>query len=411
MNESICRHKLINRAGDDQINNIEGLAEVWDEVVQRIIKRMIELIAPQIDGIHVNLREEVTFDVARLMDFIAEKVINLRMEQRSLSQLDEESERQYFLTEEGNTKIEHTACVLSQALQKKYCERWKPKTDALLRNEKNPKKTKLSIKKVEKNHFIPKSFIRRYWSRDGLVCRFTKGKDGSFKSKRIPFSQWGYARNLCSDRLEAYFGLIEGDAVRPIEMLLQVVPLNRPQKEALIGFIVIQQLRNPHLISQSRELMKPLVKSMVGERQSESREYMNSVYETLYENDEFYDLIARPIFNSKWVLIRSERPCFVLPDTCSVFGHHKGLPYSIVPLTPSDCFVALPLAEKGERIVPHYVEADEALAQNIGQALIISAQEQFLADESMTNQGVIEHEPSTLIHRIMSSMIEETADK
>ena len=32
-----------------------------------------------------------------------------------------------------------------------------------------------------------------------------------------------------------YFGLLEGDAVKPIQMILNVEPLNRPQREALVG--------------------------------------------------------------------------------------------------------------------------------------------------------------------------------
>lgn len=90
------------------------------------------------------------------------------------------------------------------------------KTNAALAKEKKPKKTKLAIKEVNDNHFIPKSFIRKYWSKNENIRRNTI-KGSVITSKEIPFSQWGFVKNLYSDRLEAYFGLIEGDASMPIQ--------------------------------------------------------------------------------------------------------------------------------------------------------------------------------------------------
>ena len=44
-------------------------------------------------------------------------------------------------------------------------------------------------------------------------------------------------------------------------MILNVEPLNRPQREALVGFIVIQRLRNPYFIASLEGSVAPVVAS------------------------------------------------------------------------------------------------------------------------------------------------------
>lgn len=107
---------------------------------------------------------------------------------------------------------------------------------------------------------------------------------------------WGFRKNLYSNRLEAYFGLIEGDAAKPIQMMLKVEPLNRPQREALIGFIIIQRIRNPYFIDKIERSVAPVVASEVGQNKAADKEYMRAVYETLYKQNHFYEKLAKPMW-------------------------------------------------------------------------------------------------------------------
>ena len=188
--------RLFPDAGE---HDLERLSVVWGEVINQIIERMIELSKPYIDDLHINLREEMVLELAKLQILIGEKVVNERVAGRSLDQISVDQERDLCLNERGIERIENTAHILSEHVWiKRYNQRWKPKTIAALQKEKSPKKTKLSVKKVDDAHFIPKSFIRRYWSKNGNIYRYIKTEKGSFKASIISYGQWGYLRDLLS---------------------------------------------------------------------------------------------------------------------------------------------------------------------------------------------------------------------
>lgn len=407
---SISKGILSRLFPDAEEHDLERLSVIWDEVINQIIERMIELSKPYIDDLHINLREEMVLELAKLQIFIGEKVVNERVAGRSLDQISEDQERDLCLNERGIERIENTAHILSENVWiKRYNQRWKPKTIATLQKEKSPKKTRLSVKKVDDAHFIPKSFIRRYWSKNGKVYRYIKTETGSFEASIISYGQWGYLRGLYSDKLEAYFGLVEGDAVRPIEMLLKVEPLNRPQKEALVGFIVIQRLRNPIFMSSLIDHMRPIVKDIVGREQSNDQVYMRSVYETLYEDNEFYDRVVHPVFENRWVVVRSDTPDFVLPDTCNIFGQHEGSQYVIMPITPKDCLIVMPFKDSVARIIPNYVTVRGDVIKDISRVLVFCAEKEFLCDESAQIDRCGEEETNKIIQRIILSIAKISA--
>lgn len=406
---SICKAILERLFPDAEESHIEELSIIWDKIIQQIIEKMIELSNPHIEELHINLREEMVLELAKLQFFIGEKVVRDRLAGRSINLISADQERNACLGADVRERIKITALLLSNNIwMKKYNDRWKPKTEAALQKETNPKKTQLVPQKVITNHYIPKYFIKRYWSKAGNVCQYTKIDMNSIKSSIISFGQWGHLNNLYSDKLEAYFGLIEGDAVRPVEMLLKVEPLNRPQKEALVGFIVIQRLRNPVFISILREHMRPIVKNSVGQEQSNDQKYMRSVYETLYRDNNFYDRVARPVFENRWVIVRSKRPCFVLPDISNVFGGYEGLQYVIMPLTPNDCLIVMPIKETVQRIIPYYISPKDDIIDNISKVLISLAHKEFIGDESVVLDGYNTEEPNKIIQRIILSITEIT---
>lgn len=402
---------IIKKHPDSRSSDVAKVAVIWDEVVSLIIQKMIEYSAKQIPALHINLREEMALELAKLTLFVSEKVVDKRLNGRLLADIDEATERDECFNEEGLNKIEQTALnMLNGVWVKLYNERWKKKSEAFLAKDEKPKITKISPKPVEDNHFIPKSFIRRYWSSGQHVFKFTKIANSKIKKAKLGLGQWGFAKNLYSDYLEAYFGLLEGDAVRPMEMLLNVEPLNRPQRESLIGFMVIQRLRNPQFMDALKCQMIPIVASEVGGGKEHDDKYMRSVYETLYQQNDFYDKLARPILYSKWVVVRSEEPIFVLPDTCNIFGKHDECQYVIMPFTPTDCLVVLPVPVSDIRIVPHYIKADLALAKDISAALVANAKNEFIADQGFQYDESVQKEPNKIIQRIILSIAKITAD-
>lgn len=193
-------------------------------------------------------------------------------------------------------------------------------------------------------------------------------------------------------------------------MVLDVEPLNRPQREALIGFLVIQRIRNPHFMESIEKSVAPVVASEVGADKAEDKLYMRAVYETLYSQNEFYDKLARPIMHSRWVIVRSETPDFVLPDVCNLFGVHEGRQYVFMPLTPTDCLVVLPIVVKEPRIVPHYIKASNSMIRDVSYVLRCAAQSEFLSARDASFSSVNE-EPNKIIQRIILSIAKITADE
>lgn len=390
---------------------IEEISAIWNEVVSLIVQQMLEYAELHIGELHINLREEMALELAKLISFLSEKVVSERMNGRLITEIKPEVEREQCFSEVGRSKISTTARNCAERIWiKKYKERWKPKTEAALKKDKaGRKKTKIIPQKVEENHFIPKSYIKRYWSEGVHIYKGIKAPGVVGRKIRIPLGSWGFRVNLYSDHLEAYFGLLEGDATKPIEMVLKVEPLNIPQREALIGFIVIQRIRNPHFMASLAKSIYPLVVSEVGEDKAKDRAYMQQVYEGLYSQNEFYDKLARPILFSRWAVVRSEAPDFVLPDVCNIFGSYNGRQYVFMPLTPTDCLVVLPVAIGKPRIVPHYVKATESMAKDISYVLYCAAIDEFLsANDAMLN--ISNEDPDNVIQRIILALAKITAD-
>lgn len=384
----------------------EEISHIWNEVVNSIVKEMLEYAEPHMGELHINLREEMTLELAKLISYISGKVVSARMGSRLILEIHPEVEREQCFSEAGRNMISTTAKNFAEHVWvKKYRERWKPKTETALKRDKAGRKnTKIVPQKVEENHFIPKSYIKKYWSEGQFIYKGNKSRDGVEQKIRIPVGSWGFRKNLYSDHLEAYFCLLEGDAARPIEMVLKVEPLNLPQREALIGFVIIQKIRNPYFMESLARLMFPLVADKIGEDKAKDKLYMQQVYETLYGENEFYDKLARPILFSPWVVVRSTTPDFVLPDVCNLFGTYHDRQYVFMPLTPTDCLIVLPIAVEEPRSLPYYITSTESMSQDISYVLHCAAKDEFLSASNATLY-LSDEEPSNVIRRIILDLI------
>lgn len=412
MDMSISKNFLLQLHPETDAVKASTLAKIWDQAIHLIIEGMLDLSNPIITELHINLREEMILELAKLQLFLGNKVVEDRVAKRMPNDINVDNEREACLGDIGLEKINNTAKILYEHVWlRKYNERWKPKTISSLKKEESPRKVVLKVEPKENNHFIPKSFIKRYWSKNGKIQRYKFNSQGILEFRSLSFGQWGFIKNLYSDYLEAYFGLIEGDAVQPISMLLNVEPLNRPQKEALICFIVIQRLRNPLFIETLIEKIKPVVEEHVGQDKSTDNEYMRKAYETLYANNDFYDQLARPVMKNDWVVVRSEQSNFILPDTCNIFGNYDGGQYVIAPITPNDCLVVLPYEDREEKIISNYIKGTEKLIQDMCSLLLLNVNSEFLAGPSFSKPEITEEKPNEIMQRIILSIAKIDADK
>lgn len=372
----LCRASALKRFPDASVEVIDPLASIWDEVIHRIISEMLQLSRDDTEPLHIDIREDMVLELAQLQLWLAERVIEKRTEGSNLADIDADQEREGCLGPAGAPIISGTAKLAYEHIWKrKMDERWKPKSAKAVEREKNPRQTKLAVKPVGKNHFIPRWFIRDKWATEGKVMRWRRTAAGWTASTRS-FGKWGYRHKLYSDRLEAYFGLLEGDAKRPIEMLLATEPLNRSQREALVGFLMIQLLRNPYFIDGMHQAIAPVIAE---QGLGDDPEMPRKAYETLFSDNDFYGRLANPIMASRWAIVTAPSPVFVLPDTFGIRGDvGKGLRL-IAPLTPTKCFATLPEMEEQKRIVPYHLPADERLSGRISAALVAGSAREFLS--------------------------------
>jgi hypothetical protein len=361
---------------DAAVELIDPLAIIWDEVLHRIMCRTMELASEDQSPLHINLREEMILELAMLQIWLEAPVVEKRLGERALEDIDPEEERQQCLGPPGESAILATAKIVYERIWAKLMEqRWKPKSQKATERDASPRQPKPAIKPVGKNHYIPRWFIRDHWAVDGKVMRWRRAGSG-WKGALRGFGKWGFGHNLYSDRLEAYMALIEGDAKKPIEMLLDTRPLNGPQRQSLVGFLIVQILRSPFFADAIRQQLSSVLTEL---GYDDSPETAAKTYEALCSNNDFYHKLAHPVMWSRWALIKSSTPAFVLPDTFGARSELGDGMRMIVPLTPTVCFVTLPGRESEKRIVPSWLTVDEALARRITAALIRSAAREFLS--------------------------------
>ena len=372
----LCHSEIVKRFPNADEVQVRALGTIWDEVVHHIINEMLKLSLEDATPLHVDVREDMALETTQLLFWLNECVIERRTDGRELLDINPVEERKACLGLEGAKTITGTAHLIYERIWKrKMEERWKPKSAKATEREKSPRATRLAVKPVGKNHFIPRWFIRDLWAYQGKVLRWRRAGAG-WRSAARGLGEWGYRHNLYSDWLEAYFALIEGDAKQPIEILLEIRPLNGPQRHSFVGFLIIQMLRNPFFIEAVQQATAPVI---AREGYADDPTMAARAFEALFRNNDFYDQISRPVMLSRWAIVKSTTPLFVLPDTFGVCGDIGDGLRIIAPLTPNACFVALPDREEQKRVVPRYLTADESLAREISAALIQATRNEFLS--------------------------------
>lgn len=404
----MCRSEIIKRFPNADEKEVIALGTIWDEVAHHIINEMLALSLENAEALHINVREDMALELAQLLLWLSERIIERRTDGREFSDIDPVEERKACLSPEGAKTITGTAHLAYEHIWKrKIDERWKPKSAKAVEREERPRSATLAIKPVAKNHFIPRWFIRDLWAIDGKVLRWRRTETGWASAQR-GFGEWGYRHNLYSDGLEAYFALLEGDAKRPIEMLLDTHPLNRQQREFFVGFLVIQLLRNPFVSEVVQQGIAPVI---AREGYADDPNMAARAFESMFRNNDLYDQVARPLMWSRWAIVTSATPLFVLPDTFGARGDAGDGLRMIVPLTPKACFVTLSDREQEKRVVPRYLPADERLARQISSALIQATGSEFLSHQDFVPDSAPAPEFGTLLDDIAHAIAPRNEDE
>lgn len=392
------KHPLINN------ERLYELAQIWGKVATLIMQRLHEKLFETIESIHVDLKPEMVTLQTKMEMFLVEAIIEKRTKGRHLTGITPEIERSFHTSKAGQKAINDTTLELSKVWVEKYRERWKPKTETKLKRESSPPCPKPRVpQKVSKNHFISKFFLRNYWLFDETLTIHNKLEvDGPVA--KYALGGWGWLEDLYSERLEDRFSLIEGDAGTPLKKVMKSEPLNDPERHSLIGFFIVQRFRNPFVRHRIVEGSKQAVIDWVGEKEASGKEVERRVFESLFENNEFYHPIAHPLFWSKWCLLKSSKNSFVLPDTAIFIGKHRERHVMLAPLSPKVCFVCTHLSEDNtdtKDVIPASIH-DQSIADKATSLLITSSQKQFLSHPDFTKPH-----PAAVIGAKISDLFED----
>jgi hypothetical protein len=113
--------------------------------------------------------------------------------------------------------------------------------------------------------------------------------------------------------------------------------------------------------------------------------------------------------HSRWVMARSETPDFVLPDVCNLFGDYENRQYVVMPLTPKDCLIVLPVEIDKPRIVPHDVKVSGSMLGDLSYVLRCAAKEEFLSG-SGASFAAVDQEPNRVIKQLILELAKTTSD-
>ena len=153
--ESFAEGVIRKKAPDLPGAHIAALAAIWDEVVHRIVQGMLALDESEDRELHVNMRAEMSLDIAKMLMFFTEGVVEKRVGNRDLHLIGPEVERSECFGPAGVQMIETTARNFYEGYwRKRMEERWLPKSrKALEREIAPPTPTKLSVRPVRDKHY------------------------------------------------------------------------------------------------------------------------------------------------------------------------------------------------------------------------------------------------------------------
>jgi len=210
---------------------------------------------------------------------------------------------------------------------------------------------------------------------------FSLAIGGSVTAKIRPVRKWGKEDFLYSQGLERYFSLVEGDAKRPYEKLISMMPLNESERRYWIAYLACQMYRTPAYIA--RHL--PGLKSIVVRRRIQyptDTANLRRAYETLFTDSRIFTQVYRLLTARQWEMWSAPGPDFIRADEpFLVHGSTRRNDWMLLyPVTPQKCFVVGPgKPTSPPRIVPRVRELEPARVEALNAWLAAAARRTVIA--------------------------------
>jgi hypothetical protein len=338
-----------------------SLAHVWKHEIDSILTLVLEYSSEQSGAaLHVQLRDEMVSEFTRLTFWLIDTVINDKLRSTSCDQLDPVADLRAASSTAGLDKIRNTAKFVAGEIWLKQLAKWRERTERLLeaqgsvrllRNRKILLAGQGASKVTTANHYIP-SFTNRPWAdAGGNVIIYSRALDGGVKGVLKPFSSWGRAYFLYSQRLEDQLSAIERDAKGPYDKLVQERPFSGPDEQDWITFLISQIFRTPRFILKNINALNRTINARGLHSPSFPLNTLNlrRTYETLFRAHRVYSNYYRAIARKSFSVAKPHPGEFFLKaDEPILLEGALRDPGStlIFPLSPERCFLAGPLFQQ-----------------------------------------------------------------
>jgi hypothetical protein len=351
------------------------LARVWSVLQDRIISHMLDICESEMGlSLHIDQRAEAAFELSRLLLFLSGRILDEKAKQKALSEYDPDDEAALLETKEERAKINRTARKMADGAWKPLLTKWRKRRPLVELPGHAGKSSKLlkPAKSVFRKHmhYVPQSTTRQWrCAKSGKFTVYKIGVDGEVKAEASTAKLWGAAPSLYTQGLEHLLGLIEGDAHRPYQKLVDIVPLDAMEARRWIAFLIAQLIRTPRFMRSILRYQKAWIESK-GLTYPTTPAYLGQAYETLFTNNDLYAAYYRQITLRAWAVARAaDSLTFLKGDNPVVIsGRPTGDSWRLLyPLTPTRCFIAGPELEgESGRIIPrqHVLTDAETIAVN-----------------------------------------------
>jgi predicted HTH domain antitoxin len=74
------------------IESTPELIDIWNKMVDSIISQMLDYSSEHFENIHINLLEEMSFELSKLIAFISQNVVEDRVSGRTVAEIDLKAE-------------------------------------------------------------------------------------------------------------------------------------------------------------------------------------------------------------------------------------------------------------------------------------------------------------------------------
>jgi hypothetical protein len=334
--------KMFRAIAQERLN---ALAEIWSFERDQIIERMMEICRNDNGPVMASAaRPEAILHLANLMVWLEERIIAKNLESRSIDEIDLEVEQNRIELPTSRDRIENTARICAERIWQPFLDGWHRRFPLLITpGEEGGRLLRQGhAPGVKTQHYSP-SFSNKFWATgpEKLVRIYSRSVDGSIVSKDRGYRAWAREAFLYSHNLEQTFQLIESDAQRPYNKLINVVPLIEKERRCWIAFLLAQILRTPSFMLRILPALREWIK---GEEIMFPVDpgSLRQAHETLFSNNALYADFFRHITAGRWELwTASSGARFIRGDNpVVVYGArgHRTLPM-LYPMTPAKCFV------------------------------------------------------------------------